>query len=402
MPTPEPDRRAAVRPRNEVSAVWRMRTMRRHAAALSIAARSCACRSSESGMPPSVRKSFVPKAGRDADHHFRGAPGAGLRPDRIARCAASPAPRAGRTPPPAASTVSRSSTSRIALIAWRALRIEPVAGAGPAIVVRVVDGADHAAVADDGGGLQVVAGDAQLDSDRRFSASSRKPRLASALITSTTVMPRALIASRDEGDVARHVAFGVVRAGGGERRSPSWRRVGLPSSSSSNTAGDRIEGAPAQVERASLQDRRQAAIGLEIALQHQIILQLLAVQKRRVEGIVVFQDRPEARADEVRAGDQVGQDLGADADLRFASTARRCRRRIRGRARRRAGSPPSARARRREPWRSPARRRCRRSACPARPCRAAGRGSALRDRAATSIHGNPSGARSRRPRCSAS
>jgi hypothetical protein len=64
-------------------------------------------------------------------------------------------------------------------------------------------------------------------------------------------------------------------------------------------------------------NRRQPAVGLEVALQGQIVLQFLAVEQRRVERVVVLEDRAEAGADEVGTGDQIGQDLGADADFRF-------------------------------------------------------------------------------------
>ncbi len=59
------------------------------------------------------------------------------------------------------STSSRVSTSRMAASSWRAALAQPVAGAGPAIVVGIVDGADDMALAHDRGRLQIVAGDAQ-------------------------------------------------------------------------------------------------------------------------------------------------------------------------------------------------------------------------------------------------
>ena len=83
---------------------------------------------------------------------------------------------------------------------------------------------------------------------------------------------------------------------------------------------DRLDGARSERKDAGLLDGGQTAVGLEIALEHEIVLELLAVKKGRIERIVVFQDRAEPRAYEVGAGDEKGHDLGPDADLGFGRT----------------------------------------------------------------------------------
>ena len=62
MPMPEPARRAALRPRNDVSAVCCMRTTRGVAPPSRMPLIS-ALRSADSGCPATVWKSFRPKAG---------------------------------------------------------------------------------------------------------------------------------------------------------------------------------------------------------------------------------------------------------------------------------------------------------------------------------------------------
>ena len=277
-----------------------MRTMRAIAAAASMPSTSAARTIGERNAARRAEE-LDAEGRRDADHHFRRHGRRPRRPHRLEGDVGCGVPR------------------ELVLLREHRLAVEhvadgvdllpprfgePVAGAGPEIVVRIVDGADDPCRADHRRGLQIVAGDASFTSEGRFSASSRKPRFASALMTSMTLMPRALIASEMSADIARQIALASRPS---RRRSSTLAFIAarrLAELQFLEHGGDRIERAAPQIEGAILQDRRQPAVGLEVALQHEEILQLLAVQKRGVEGIVVFQDRAEAGADQVRAGDQ--------------------------------------------------------------------------------------------------
>ena len=81
--------------------------------------------------------------------------------------------------------------------------------------------------------------------------------------------------------------------------------------------GNGFNGAAAQIQGALLGQRRQAAIGLEVALQHEEVFHLLAIDERWIEGIVIGEDGAKAGADEIGAGDQEGQDFCADANFGF-------------------------------------------------------------------------------------
>src|SRR6478609_3352312 len=109
MPTPEPERRAALRPRNDVSAVCFIRTTRA-VAPPSVMPPISSHRIADRGWPAMVWKSLMPNAG--------------LTPI----------------------TTSRRSLPTTA---------------GPIVIIGIVDGAEDTAATDNGRRLQIVAGNAQ-------------------------------------------------------------------------------------------------------------------------------------------------------------------------------------------------------------------------------------------------
>ena len=129
----------------------------------------------------------------------------------------------------------------------------------------------------------------------------------------------------DEGHIARHEASGIVRTRGDDD-APLHVLAGRGEPQFLEHRRDGIDGALAQIERALFGQGRQTAIGFEVALQHQIILELFAIQQRGVEGIVIFEDRAEARADEIGACYQVRPNLGTHPNLGFgrAGVVTRC------------------------------------------------------------------------------
>ena len=128
--------------------------------------------------------------------------------------------------------------------------------------------------------------------------------------------PPALDPVADDRDLTGRKALRVPRSRrDGDRALHLFRRFGK--AKVLHHMGQRVDGAAANVQRGGILDGGQPAIGLEIALKDQIFLKLLAVERGRVEGVVVFQDAAKAGTDQVGAADQVGQDLRPDAHVGF-------------------------------------------------------------------------------------
>jgi Dehydratase large subunit len=132
---------------------------------------------------------------------------------------------------------------------------------------------------------------------------------------------------------------------------------------------------------------RVGAVGFEVALENEVVLELLAVEQRGIERVVVLQDRAEARADQVGARDEIGHDLGARRGGRHGESRQRDHHRSRAGRRRSRGGRDQRRRRRGESCHRGRRRGRRRG----RPARLGPRDSAAAWRPDKALHRHPAG-----------
>ena len=138
---------------------------------------------------------------------------------------------------------------------------------GPEIVVGVVDRADDAAVADHRRGLQIVAGEPQLHHVQQVLRLLAEAALGQRLDDVDDGDAARLDRLADDGDIARHEALASRPSPRRTTTLAFMSAVGVGEAELLEHGGDRVDRARAQVDGALLRQRRQAAIGLEVALQ---------------------------------------------------------------------------------------------------------------------------------------
>ena len=160
-------------------------------------------------MPPSVRKNLMPKAGETP----------------ITTSVGEVPTFAG--PIVSESDVGRGVTRELFLLREHRLAVEhvtdrvdllpprlgeTVAGTGAEVVVRVVDGGEDFSVADDRRRLQIVAGDSELHEPEQAFRLLLEATLGKCLDDVDDVDAARLDLLGDQRDIARPVAFGLIRA----------------------------------------------------------------------------------------------------------------------------------------------------------------------------------------------
>ena len=196
-----------------------------------------------------------------------------------------------------------------------ALARHPVARAGPGVVVRIGQcGQDPHVGVEDRGGLQVVAvqagaqhaehalglGVVAAPGQRRDDVDDRQPprhdRVAGA-------RGQLRVEQRDvEAAVGVHDGVHVGVGEGGEAELVVHRAAGL-------------RRAPAQRQQLGVAARPEAALEAPVALHDEVVVEVLRVEVRRPERVVVGRDRAEAGEQEVGAGQQQRQRVRGPPDV---------------------------------------------------------------------------------------
>ena len=197
-----------------------------------------------------------------------------------------------------------------------ALALEPVAGARPGVLVRIVDGRVHEAVrVDDRRRLQVVGGDAlALHAEHRLGDVGEAAAVERERDVETGDAAREQLVRRL--DVGRAVAIGhlarVVARGRDrhllvrDRRQPEVGEHGLHGA----------RRALAHAQELLLGDRLDAGVDLPVALDRQPLVEVVGVEVPAAERVVVPRHDRVARRDEVRPGEELAHELRRLADLR--------------------------------------------------------------------------------------
>ena len=161
--------------------------------------------------------------------------------------------------------------------------------------------------------VAVAAAGAACSSTR--SASTSKPRAASARTTSSAVSPRCMSWSAASG----HERAGRARARRGcrgpARTASTSSSLNVARSSSSRTRAQRLGGAPAQRQQLGVGCGAQPALEAPVALHDEVVVDVLGVEVRGPERVVVGRDRAEAREQEVGAGQQQRQRVRGAPDV---------------------------------------------------------------------------------------